>query len=193
MRTYPALYGLVLAGGRSTRMGRDKGELVYHSQKQRSHAYQLLADYCEEVFVSCRAEQLTLLHESEKAILDQNLAQGPLNGLLSAHATYPDIAWLVMAVDMPFVQVSTLARLREERRPEKSASAYLVKAGAAPEPLLAIWEPSALYAAKLWVAQGRMSPRKLLLSLDIHTLVAHDSEVLSNINQQEEAQNFWKR
>lgn len=192
MNSYPAVYGLVLAGGRSTRMGEDKGELYYHAQKQRSHAYQLLASCCQDVYVSCRAEQASLLHENEQAILDQNLAEGPLNGILSAHAAYPEVAWLVLAVDMPFVDGRSLAYLLEQRAPTKAATAYVAETGAAPEPLLAIWEPAALEAAQAWVAQGRMSPRKLLLTLDIHTVEALLPQVLRNFNEREQAQNFWK-
>lgn len=48
---------LILAGGRSTRMGTDKSLLTYHHQPQWRYLYELLTPYCSTVFVSCRADQ----------------------------------------------------------------------------------------------------------------------------------------
>ena len=52
----PPLYGLVLTGGRSTRMGRDKAALEYGGQAQADRAFDLLARVCDKVFVSARAD-----------------------------------------------------------------------------------------------------------------------------------------
>ncbi len=42
----PAINGLVLSGGKSTRMGSDKGEIKYHGTSQRQHVHHLLAAHC---------------------------------------------------------------------------------------------------------------------------------------------------
>ena len=56
------LNGLVLAGGQSTRMGRDKGELIYHdSVPQREWAYRLLEPFCDYVVLSLQRDQKTNL------------------------------------------------------------------------------------------------------------------------------------
>ena len=51
------LFGLILSGGRSTRMGNDKGLISYHGLPQREYLYQLAANFCEDTFLSIRAEQ----------------------------------------------------------------------------------------------------------------------------------------
>ncbi len=51
------LYGLVLAGGFSRRMRRDKARLRIHERPQVEHALKLLSAFCAEVFVSIRPEQ----------------------------------------------------------------------------------------------------------------------------------------
>ena len=51
------IMGLVLAGGRSQRMGMDKGMLQYHGKPQREYLYEQLEPICSRVFLSIRPEQ----------------------------------------------------------------------------------------------------------------------------------------
>ncbi|MEP6951744.1 MAG: NTP transferase domain-containing protein, partial [Ginsengibacter sp.] len=50
----PLLNGLVLAGGKSERMGYDKGMIVWHGREQQYYLADLLKNLCEEVYISCR-------------------------------------------------------------------------------------------------------------------------------------------
>ena len=52
-----ALYGLIMCGGKSSRMGTDKSRIVYQQKEQQYHVYQMLQTFCEKVFISCNAEQ----------------------------------------------------------------------------------------------------------------------------------------
>ena len=51
------LYGLVLAGGRSSRMGRDKAALPYEGRTQLERAMALLEKHVERAYVSVRRDQ----------------------------------------------------------------------------------------------------------------------------------------
>ncbi len=55
----PAIYGLILAGGASSRMQRDKAALKYGARRQLERAFELLARHVTTVFVSVRADQNT--------------------------------------------------------------------------------------------------------------------------------------
>ena len=55
--TKAPLYGLVLAGGRSTRMQRDKAALAYHGRTQLEWAMDLITPFVERAFVSVRPDQ----------------------------------------------------------------------------------------------------------------------------------------
>ena len=66
-----ALNGLVLAGGKSTRMGEDKGILQWYGKEQRYYVADMLATFCEEVFISCRPEQTNAIDKNYKVIEDE--------------------------------------------------------------------------------------------------------------------------
>ncbi len=177
------LYGLILAGGKSTRMNTDKGELAYHeSISQRSFLYQLLKKYCQHTFISCRAAQVVQLRKDETFIEDENMYKGPLNGILSAHHLYPDKAWLVIAVDLPLVTDETIKALINQRDIGQPATAYATHASKLPEPLLAIWEPGGLLAAEKYIQAGSTCPRKFLMAQEIKMIYPADDAELFNAN-----------
>ncbi len=177
------LYGLILAGGKSSRMQTDKGELRYHdSICQRTYLYKILDSFCGKTFVSCRKEQVSNLQLGEEYILDENLYQGPLNGILSAHHHFPDKAWMVLAVDLPHITNKTIEALTGERDPAKLATVYVTHLSQNPEPLIAIWEPAALEEAEKYIKEGNHCPRKFLTGRDIKKLFPQDDIELFNAN-----------
>ena len=108
------LYGLVLLGGKSTRMKRDKASLEYHGKNQSLYAYELLVPFCEKVFFSIRPGQANLESvEGYPHIYDLGPYTdiGPLGGILSALTQIPETAWLVLACDLPFMDAATLKNL----------------------------------------------------------------------------------
>jgi molybdopterin-guanine dinucleotide biosynthesis protein A len=174
------VYGLVLAGGHSVRMGTDKGLLDYKGKPQREYMFDLLSNVCEQVFTSCRTEQNVpgFLHP----IADHFDYEGPINGILSGIQTHPDKAWLVIAVDMPFVDLPALEVLLSNRDKNKLATCFLNEAENFPEPLLTIWEPAAYPQLGAYAAAGNISPRMFLESNPIKTVKPADKKILLNIN-----------
>jgi molybdopterin-guanine dinucleotide biosynthesis protein A len=176
----PCVQGLVLAGGNSVRMGRDKGLLTYHGKEQREYVYELLASICDKVYVSCNAEQSGGIGLPK--IEDQFLGLGPLGGILSAFQHSPDNAWLTVACDLPFVSAVTLRYLLEHRNPAKMATAFMDSEGKFPEPLITIWEPRAYPILMLALAEGYSCPRKVLINSDVELVQAPDVLELENVN-----------
>lgn len=184
-RELPPLYGLVLAGGKSERMGRDKGLLDYHGMPQREYAYQLLQDYCVETFLSVRPDQ-TGIPAGLQALPDVALGLGPFGALLSAFQAHPDKAWLVLACDLPLADAAALQFLIDNRNPAKIATTFQSPENEFPDPLLAIWEPKSYLVLLQFLAQGYSCPRKTLINSDIALLQAPNPDWLRNVNTQEE-------
>ncbi|MDC6364667.1 MULTISPECIES: NTP transferase domain-containing protein [Flavobacteriaceae] len=179
----PKLYGLVLAGGKSTRMGSDKGLLTYHGVPQQEYLYQLLDGLCDVVFLSVREEQKVTIPEHYKTIDDRNEYRGPFNGILSAHAEFPDVAWLVLACDLPLLDQKTLTQMVSERNPTKLATSFATQETKLPEPLVTIWEPEGLKSAIVHLKSTESScPRKFLINSDIALIFPEQDEVLYNAN-----------
>lgn len=191
---HPALHGLVLTGGASTRMGRDKALLDRQGEPQLRATFRLLSQQVQSCFVSLRRDQRG---ESTRAglpgIFDQTDGIGPAAGLLAAHGAYPDAAWLVLACDLPLLQPSTLLALIRARTGRHVAIAYRSAVDDLPEPLCALWEPAALARLSQQVKAGRYRLRDILQSDDTLLLPSPDGDVLDNINTPQDLERLRSR
>lgn len=177
------LHGLVLAGGRSTRMGQDKAALAYHGRSQLDWAMDLIRPLVERAFVSVRADQT---HDPTRArheqIVDERDGLGPIAGILAAQARYPNAAWLVLACDLPFLEKQTLTHLITSRKPTRLATAYRSSHDGLPEPLCAIYEPTSREPLAAYVAGGKQCPRKFLIQSDAELVDQPNPRALDNVN-----------
>jgi molybdenum cofactor guanylyltransferase len=181
------LYGLVLAGGRSTRMGADKAALPAGAGTQLERAMALLAPRVARAFVSVRADQRgDPLRGRFEQIVDTRENSGPIAGIVAAQQRHPASAWLVLACDLPLLDAATLDYLLRERAPERLATAFRSSHDGLPEPLCAIYEPASGAALAAYLQSGRNCPRKFLLEADVRLLDEPNARALDNANTPEE-------
>ena len=181
------VYGLVLAGGRSTRMQRDKAALAYHGRTQLDWAMEIIRPFVTRAFVSVRPDQVTdPVRGRYPQVVDTREDLGPIAGILAAQAAHPDVAWLVLACDLPFLDSATLQHLLWARQPQRLATAYRSSHDGLPEPLCAIYEPASRAAVAAHVASGKQCPRKLLINSDAKLLDLPERQALDNVNTVEE-------
>ena len=178
----PAIYGLVLAGGKSTRMGVDKGLIEYNGKPQREYMADLLGEFCAETFISCRPDQLDTLPAGYQGLGDTFMDLGPFGAIASAFRQKPDVAWLVIACDLPLLDAFTLRQLVAARNPSEIATAFNSPVNEFPEPLIAIWEPRAYPVLLQFLTQGYSCPRKVLINSSVALLDAERPEALMNAN-----------
>ncbi len=184
----PKVNGLVLAGGKSVRMGRDKGLMKWHGKEQRYHMADILEDFCDEVFISCRPEQESEIAEGYKTLTDTFIDLGQYGAILSAFRTQPDRAWLIVACDLPLVDAGVIETLVQHRDTAATATAYESPGDGLPEPLIAVWEPKSYPVLLAFLSQGYSCPRKALLNSEPHLLKAENPDVLRNVNTPDEAE-----
>ena len=176
------VHGLILSGGKSTRMGSDKGTLHYHGLPQREYLFDLASQYCPKVFYSIREDQINEF-QGHPYIQDHNDYRGPLNGILSAHKQFPEKAWLVLACDLPLLDASSISDLVAARDIDKTATSFATKTSGLPEPLVSIWEPKGLQKAIEYMQEAKSScPRRFLIHSDIKLVYPDNDQVLYNAN-----------
>jgi molybdopterin-guanine dinucleotide biosynthesis protein A len=179
----PTLYGLLLTGGRSTRMKRDKARLEYAGKPQLDRAMELIAPLVSRAFVSVRAEQRDDPQRTAyETIADLRSDLGPLGGIQAAFHAYPSSAWLVLACDLPFLDAATVRHLIERRAVTRLATAYRSAANGLPEPLCAIYEPASRASLEEWIAQGLNCPRKWMSRGEVELLDLPNAHALDNVN-----------
>lgn len=177
------LLGLVLAGGHSARMRRDKAALDFSGRPQLQVAYDLARAHTTSAFVSVRPGQAhDPLRATLPCIVDDGTVEGPIAGIVAAQAARPDAAWLVLACDLPFLDEATLASLLRRRNPARLASAFRSAHDGLPEPLCAVYEPASRQPLLAFVATGGACPRKFLLGADAELLWLPDPRALDNVN-----------
>ena len=177
------LNGLVLVGGKSSRMGKDKSMLAYHGETQTQYVAKLLSGFCNEVFVSVRENRPEL---KLPQIADKYIDIGPMGGILSAMRQDPEAAWLVMACDLPFATNETLDYLIKHRNPFRNGTAFISVEDGFPEPLCAIYEPKALLSLLWFLGIGYNCPRKVMINSRIELLNSPNINWLKNANTPEE-------
>ena len=186
----PPVRGLVLAGGRSTRMGRDKAALVYRGRDQLTVTLDLLAEAGVPGWVSVRAGQTDdPARARHPQIIDGPEGEGPIAGILAALRSAPEAAWLVLACDLPFLDAGTLRALLDARDPTRVATAFRSGHDGLPEPLCAVWEPLAVAPLLRHIADGGRCPRKFLLAQDARLIALPRRDALDNVNS---AAEYWR-
>jgi molybdenum cofactor guanylyltransferase len=186
----PKVKGLVLAGGKSTRMGTDKGLLNYHGSPQREYMYKLLNSLGIETYLSVAGDFQSQATDQHLYIRDAYYEMGPLGAILSAFKQDPDSAWMVLACDLPFVDQKALSYLMEHRSSSHYATAFLNKDTGFPDPLITIYEPRIYIRMLQFMGMGYSCPRKVLINADIKLLEPVDNSWLLNVNSKEDLEKY---
>jgi molybdopterin-guanine dinucleotide biosynthesis protein A len=199
--------GLILIGGKSTRMGTDKSELNYHGKPQKEFVRDLLVNEGIETFYSVKPFNCTstppsagaqgdkkklsvVSSEIEKSQPTQEIPDmfenlGPFGGICSAFQKDPNSAWFVLATDLPFVDKRLVKLLLKKRNPTKVATTVKGKRKQFPEPLVTIFEPKAYPIFLHYLAEGNASPRDILIHSDVEIVEVEDA-LIRNVNTPEE-------
>ena len=181
------IWGLVLSGGMSKRMGQDKALIEIDGNTQLNKTYTLLQNHLPEVFVSSRADQ-SADNERKKynQIYDLYNNIGPLAGILSAMHEHPEVDWLVVACDLMNLDNKTIDYLIENYHPNDKIIAYKSEYNGLPEPLCAIYSASAKSLLDESMNRKVICPRKILINSNAKLLTQPNPSALENFNTPED-------
>ena len=138
------LYGIVLAGGKSTRLGQDKARLRYKGQDLLQRSVALLQKICPDTRVVGRDASVHGLDVSW--MLDDIPGIGPMGGIITALKRL-NASCLVISCDLPFLTEKMLTRLVDARNRigyRKSMTVFRDESTGFIESLVAVYEPWSL-------------------------------------------------
>jgi molybdopterin-guanine dinucleotide biosynthesis protein A len=186
----PPLHGLILAGGRSARMGRDKATLLHSDGRTlaRRCADLLVQAGCQTVVISLRQDQEVPAGLEDLLIVRDPVGEslGPMVGMVTGMKQAPQATWLVVACDLPRLDVSSLSHLVDSLQPGEKFLAYRSEFDGLPEPLCALYTAEALPVLAAAQAADFRCPRKILIREDCRVLEPISPRALENANTPED-------
>lgn len=149
--------GVVLCGGQSLRMGRDKASLPFGDETLLTRAIRLVSSAVDDVVVVARKHQI--VPDGPIVMRDPVDGQGPLSGLVTGlHASRGALVF-VTACDMPLLKPAVITRLFELTG---DADVCVPVVGAHTMTLCAVYRRTILPDAEALVAAGQLSVRALV-------------------------------
>ena len=166
--------GVVLCGGASTRMGRDKALIEIDGKSLVRLVAERVAECAAPVLLASGASRRfdNLPYEE---ILDAAPGAGPISGLVAALSASPHDLLVAAAVDMPFVSADVF-RLLLELRAHEDAVVPVTREGR--QPLHALYHRSALPHLTDALERGRYGLRDALAGLDVREVGREEWEAV---------------
>ena len=175
---------MVLAGGYSRRMGRNKAELPLGGKTLLEHQTEKLRKLgIRDVMLSGYEGQL----EACRTVADVFPHRGPLSGIHACLLAAEHPACLVLSVDMPLVPADTLWALIEAHQREGDPGVTVLRHGERMEPLLAVYDRELCPAAEAILRTEKTAIMRLLDACQVRMVdYAGDEFLLTNCNTPEE-------
>ena len=168
--------GIILAGGKSSRMGTDKGLLELCGKPLISYAIEALTGLCQNIIISSSSD--AYLPFGYKVIADEYPGIGPMGGIYSALKQSKTEKNLVLSCDLPFASTELLSFIL------KNSEGYQV---AVPwqgdqhyEPLCGFYSLSVLDPMHAFIQNGNYKLPDLFKTIHINRLIINNKSDFYN-------------
>ncbi|WP_100011463.1 molybdenum cofactor guanylyltransferase [Lentibacillus sediminis] len=188
--------GVLLAGGKSRRFGSPKAFATRDGIPFYQYSIKVLAPFTDELLVITNPDLYQDFQEAEP-LLDvvtdhpDYQGDGPLAGLYTAMDTRDADWYIVMPVDVPFIQGEVIERLTQAIKPETEAVIPIV--GDKMQPLIAMYYYSIKERIKEQLDKGERSVYQLLQRCATEYLTLDDNPAFININRQSEYRQYIEK
>lgn len=171
--------GILLAGGKSSRMGRDKAMLTFQGMSLLEWQVRKLQTLgIEDIILSGHCPAL----DGTRAVADEYPNRGPLGGMHACmkQAENPDC--LILSVDVPLVPAQALAGLAEAHR-KSGAAVTLLQHGEKWEPLIGVYKRGLFQPIERILQGEHTAVRRLLEEVGFQTVTwPEDALLFCNCN-----------
>lgn len=174
----------IMAGGKSTRMGRDKAFVTLGGKTLLERAVERWKDWGKNLFLSVGGEEREKLAPVEATpVFDRYPGFGPMGGLHGGLLVCDTELLLLCAVDTPFLTQEHAEKLAESIG---TADACVFTLDGWPQPLFGLYRITCLSVAQLLLEQGEGRMMRLLDAVETVRVPAKDTEAFRNLNTPEE-------
>lgn len=170
--------GIILAGGKSSRMGTDKGLMPFRGKPMIQHIIDPMAKICQRILIVTSNPMYGMF--GFELVKDEQPDYGPVMGVLSGLKESETSLNLVMSCDAPFVSFDLMKELVL-----KSGEADIVAASSSEgiHPLIALYHKNCLPVFEQAVAEDEHRLRTVIEKLKVEKLSVLNERLVRNINQ----------
>lgn len=177
--TQEPIHIFILAGGKSTRMGQDKGLMKFQGKAMIEHVMNTAMEISEAMSIITHNDKYAQF--GKPVISDTVLAKGPIGGIYTGLLCSTANTNLFLSCDIPFLSIGVLERLFELH--QKSA-ATVAQYYDQVHPLIGIYSKACLPIVENAVRENRLKLQDLLAELNAKKVIMNDflPENFRNIN-----------
>ena len=174
--------GIILSGGKSTRMGTDKAFIQINKKTLLENAFEICKPICTNILISSNDQKHKI--SGVKIIPDEFLNCGPLSGIYSC-LKKSDTHWnFVISVDAAFVEPAFIEYLINETDDSDAIVPFHSKGK---EPLISMYHKSGLSEMQKHLKSGNLKMHNLISDLntkyvDSQNWVERFPKIFRNLN-----------
>jgi molybdopterin-guanine dinucleotide biosynthesis protein A len=169
--------GIILSGGKSSRMGTEKGLVKYRGKALIEYSVEALSSFCDQLVISSGNSAYSYL--GFPIISDEIPNCGPIGGIYSCMNARPSDIYLVVSCDVPHINSHIFKQLLESLG--EFQAVIPIDAEGKKQPLVACYSSDCFSVFQKELKEGNFKMMKLLSKLQVYYQRIHqDENVLSS-------------
>ena len=178
------LSAVILAGGKSSRMGQDKALLPFRGYSSMAEfQYERLKKIFNSVYISTKEDKFNFKAD---LIYDRYEESSPLVAIVSIFEELKCDAFFLLSVDMPFVSEDDIKKLIDSYKNERAFEVYCLKSSNGCEPTATIYTKAILNSAKEMLKENNHKLKSLIESSNYKAVKSYSYKNFININTKDE-------
>jgi molybdopterin-guanine dinucleotide biosynthesis protein A len=170
----------ILAGGKSSRMGEDKGLKLLHDKHLIQYVIDSLIPYFHEIKISTNNSEYNRF--GYELVPDIFPEKGPMGGIYSALKNSPSNDIFITGCDMPCIFRSSIEHLLQQKNQSATVAVYKGKV----QPLFGIYNRNLIPVLETKIEQNKLKMIELLQEIKAMFIEMNDEDVFLNINTLED-------
>ncbi len=166
---------IILCGGRSKRMGKDKGSMVINGKPMVLHVIDTILDLADEIILVLRDEVQVKSYrkffmgdyKSLKIVCDKTKDQGPLIGILTGLSKIKSDYAQILPCDSPFISRDFILKMFKRAEEENFDAIVPVWQNGHIEPLHSIYKRTVMDTINVLIRENRMDVRSLIQNIHV--------------------------